>query len=308
MLPPASPSRSCSRKPREPTASEPARGPHRPRRRRDPLPRPPRPGLARPAGPGAGALPRGPRTSSRGPPTSASPPRSGSTGDDRPDARGLVSATCAGSATPGGPTSRSSSTASGMSYAGDRDWAHRSSYPGGRGRDAELFLHPNETSAARDRAAYPDARVEVVGCPKLDTLPAREPGPGPVIAVAFHWDGAMPELRWAWPRFRHAHRAPGCPLHRHRPRAPAGDGRPRALVSAGGHRGRARLRRRLPSRGPARLRQLSRRLRVRLDRPSGRLSRALPLPPWRPPWPALLGRDPRARLPGPGRASPTPSR
>ena len=67
-----------------------------------------------------------------------------------------------------------------------------------------LFLHPNETSAARDRAAYPDARVEVVGCPKLDTLPAREPGPGPVIAVAFHWDGAMPELRWAWPRFRHA--------------------------------------------------------------------------------------------------------
>ena len=43
-----------------------------------------------------------------------------------------------------------------------------------------------------------------MGCPKLDTLPAREPGPGPVIAVAFHWDGAMPELRWAWPRFRHA--------------------------------------------------------------------------------------------------------
>ena len=92
----------------------------------------------------------------------------------------------------------------GQSYGGDRDWAHRSSYPGGRGRDAELFLHPNETSAARDRAAYPEARVEVVGCPKLDTLPAREPGPGPVIAVAFHWDGAMPELRWAWPRFRHA--------------------------------------------------------------------------------------------------------
>ena len=92
----------------------------------------------------------------------------------------------------------------GQSYAGDRDWAYRSSYPGGRGRDADLFLHPNETSAARDHAAYPDARVEVVGCPKLDSLPAREPGPGPVVAVAFHWDGAMPELRWAWPRFRHA--------------------------------------------------------------------------------------------------------
>jgi hypothetical protein len=92
----------------------------------------------------------------------------------------------------------------GQSYTGDPGWAHRSSYPGGRGRDADLFLHPNETSAARDRAVYPDARVEVVGCPKLDTLPAREPGPGPVVAVAFHWDGAMPELRWAWPRFRHA--------------------------------------------------------------------------------------------------------
>jgi hypothetical protein len=92
----------------------------------------------------------------------------------------------------------------GQSYPGSIDWAHRSSYPGGRGRDADLFLHPNETSAARDRAAYPDARVEVVGCPKLDTLPAREPGPGPVIAVAFHWDGSMPEVRWAWPRFRHA--------------------------------------------------------------------------------------------------------
>jgi hypothetical protein len=92
----------------------------------------------------------------------------------------------------------------GMSYGGDPGWAHRSSYPGGRGRDADLFLHPNETSAARDRTAYPEVRVEVVGCPKLDTLPAREPGPGPVVAVAFHWDGAIPELRWAWPRFRHA--------------------------------------------------------------------------------------------------------
>lgn len=91
-----------------------------------------------------------------------------------------------------------------QSYGGDPDWAHRSSYPGGRGRDADLFLHPNETSAARDRAMYPEARVEVVGCPKLDGLPEREPGPGPVVAVAFHWDGAMPELRWAWPRFRHA--------------------------------------------------------------------------------------------------------
>ena len=125
---------------------------------------------------------------------------------------------------PGARTSRSSSTASASPTAATRDWAHRSSYPGGRGRDADLFLHPNETSAARDRAAYPDARVEVVGCPKLDDLPAREPGPGPVIAVAFHWDGAMPELRWAWPRFRGALVRLASPVHRHRPRPSAGDG------------------------------------------------------------------------------------
>ena len=70
-----------------------------------------------------------------------------------------------------------------QSYAGDPDWAYRSSYPGGRGRDADLFLHTNETSAARDRAAYPGARIEVVGCPKLDTLPAPARA-GTVIGVA----------------------------------------------------------------------------------------------------------------------------
>ncbi len=61
------------------------------------------------------------------------------------------------------------------------------SYAGGRGREGiSLTLVPNEHAAGRFREAYPDMRVEVVGCPKLDTLPKREPGPGPVVALSFH--------------------------------------------------------------------------------------------------------------------------
>lgn len=91
----------------------------------------------------------------------------------------------------------------GLSYGGDLSWrgrqaAHSSSYAGGLGRDAELFLHPGEHPAARDRKQYPKARVEVVGCPKLDTLPQKSVvGDGyPVVAVSFHWDTSIaPETR-----------------------------------------------------------------------------------------------------------------
>ena len=63
------------------------------------------------------------------------------------------------------------------------------SYAGGPDRaDNELFLCPNEYSAARWRRAYPGARVEVVGSPRLDGLPRRGPGPGPVVAISFHGD------------------------------------------------------------------------------------------------------------------------
>ena len=55
----------------------------------------------------------------------------------------------------------------GQSYSNDHP-----AYPGGRGQgEVSLFLVPNETAAARTRAAYPRARVEIVGCPKLDALP-----------------------------------------------------------------------------------------------------------------------------------------
>lgn len=94
-------------------------------------------------------------------------------------------------------------------------------YPGGRGRDTvDLFLSPNATAAAADRAAYPSARVEIVGDPRLDTLPARVPGP-PCVAIAWHWDhpgwkpwplsalrhykGVLAELAAAFPLLGHAH-------------------------------------------------------------------------------------------------------
>lgn len=90
----------------------------------------------------------------------------------------------------------------GQSYGAARR-SNYPSYPGGSDcGDVGLFLVPNEHAAARWRAAYPRARVAVVGCPKLDALPSREPGPGPVIAVSFHWDfGLCPETRSAWSEY-----------------------------------------------------------------------------------------------------------
>lgn len=67
------------------------------------------------------------------------------------------------------------------------DSATAASYAGGPDRaDNAVFLTPNEYSASRWRAAYPGARVEIVGCPRLDLLPRRVPGPGPVVAISFH--------------------------------------------------------------------------------------------------------------------------
>lgn len=90
----------------------------------------------------------------------------------------------------------------GQSYEGHTSRA----YPGGPGRDiVSLFLSPNETAASRDRAAYPGVRVVVVGCPKLDTLPARDDSPGPVVAISFHWSQkSPPELRSALPHYLEA--------------------------------------------------------------------------------------------------------
>lgn len=68
-----------------------------------------------------------------------------------------------------------------------------------------LFACPNEYVAARNRAAYPEAMVEVVGSPKMDavfTSPQRPAGTPPVVAVGFHWDCKVaPETRWAYPHY-----------------------------------------------------------------------------------------------------------
>jgi hypothetical protein len=92
----------------------------------------------------------------------------------------------------------------GQAYRADPKGAGNSSYAGGRDRaDVGLFLVPNHYSADAWRHAYPHARIEVVGCPKLDTLPAREPGPGPVVAMAWHWDCRLvQETRTAFYTYR----------------------------------------------------------------------------------------------------------
>ena len=76
----------------------------------------------------------------------------------------------------------------GQSFGGDPRTAGRSSYAGGSDRDADLFIHPGNHPAGRDRARYPKARVEVVGCAKLDSLPRRDRDGSPTVAVSFHWN------------------------------------------------------------------------------------------------------------------------
>jgi hypothetical protein len=94
----------------------------------------------------------------------------------------------------------------GQSYSGDRQSAQHPSYAGGLHRSAELFLHPGPHPAQRDREAYPDARVEVVGSPILDTLPDYAPAGGkPVVAVSCHWDCMVcAETRSGFIQFRNA--------------------------------------------------------------------------------------------------------
>jgi hypothetical protein len=79
----------------------------------------------------------------------------------------------------------------GQSYAGDRQRAAQAhgSYSGGVDRiDNGLFLVPGANPADRWRQAYPHASVAVVGSPRLDSRPLRQPEtPAPVAAISFHW-------------------------------------------------------------------------------------------------------------------------
>lgn len=77
----------------------------------------------------------------------------------------------------------------GQSYGGDPGSARHASYAGGEDHeDVGLFLVPGPHPASRWRAAYPDARVEMVGCPRLDRIPRYEPDGGdPLVVLSFHY-------------------------------------------------------------------------------------------------------------------------
>lgn len=90
----------------------------------------------------------------------------------------------------------------GQSYSTDHP-----AYPGGRGQgDVALFLVPNETAAKRTKAAYPKTRIEIIGCPKIDTLPTKARKGEPVVAFSFHWDSKSIafETRSAWTYYQRA--------------------------------------------------------------------------------------------------------
>ena len=96
----------------------------------------------------------------------------------------------------------------GQSYGGDSRTARHPCYAGGDDNDdVGLFLVPNEHAGNRWRERYPQAAVEVVGCPILDALPTRsvhtattvERASPPVVAVSFHWNyHGIPEMRSAF--------------------------------------------------------------------------------------------------------------
>lgn len=80
------------------------------------------------------------------------------------------------------------------------------SFAGGRGKHrVVLFCSTNAIVDGRNRAAYPYARHEIVGCPKLDRWAqhTKTANDTPTIAISFHWDSTVaPEARWAFPHYR----------------------------------------------------------------------------------------------------------
>lgn len=103
----------------------------------------------------------------------------------------------------------------GQSYQGDSRSATSRSYAGSPDRDdVGLFLVPNEDAGSRFRVAYPGARVEVVGSPKVDAahVTPRPPNDPPTVAVSFHWDCRIShETRTAFFEYRNVI----APLRRH---------------------------------------------------------------------------------------------
>ena len=107
----------------------------------------------------------------------------------------------------------------GQTYGGDPRMARHPSYAGGNGRDgAGLILAPNEMAADRWRSRYPGVPVHVIGATRVLNPP--EDPRARLLVVAFHWNGAMPELRSAWPHYAPHLARLGLPLALHaHPRA-----------------------------------------------------------------------------------------
>ena len=108
----------------------------------------------------------------------------------------------------------------GQSYGGDPATARKANYAGGRdAEDVSLFLVPGPYPGRRWQAAYPAARVEVVGLPRLDDLPRRDLAADPVIALSFHFNAFIgcPEgdSAWRWYRDRLAELGKHLPLIGH---------------------------------------------------------------------------------------------
>jgi hypothetical protein len=96
----------------------------------------------------------------------------------------------------------------GQSYAGDPRTARHGAYAGGDGRDgAGLILAPNVYAERRWAARYPAAAVHVVGATRILTPP--EDPRSPLLAISFHWSGAIPEMRSALQHYRGALREIG---------------------------------------------------------------------------------------------------
>lgn len=111
----------------------------------------------------------------------------------------------------------------GQSYAGDPRSARHGAYAGGDGRDgAGLILAPNAHAARRWAARYPAVPVHVVGATRILT-PPEDPG-SPLLALSFHWSGAIPEMRSALQHYRPALREIGAAL------PVIGHGHPRAAA------------------------------------------------------------------------------
>lgn len=85
------------------------------------------------------------------------------------------------------------------------------SYCGGTSPEraqVSLFVVPNESAARANRRVYPQARIAVVGVPRLDDwnlVPPMVNAQPPVVALSFHWNCRVaPEAQGSFAHFRSA--------------------------------------------------------------------------------------------------------